>query len=168
MAVCVSRSRAKSMTCLRQKLTFPGSLVRSYQNQADIHDVGVGGTGDDQIAERLEVVVGIVAVEIKAGVGLACEGLAIGNGAGSIGGAIGAIGASAEDHDAREAGDVQGGGESEFLVTAAEAIALDGDGGFAAGDDAGGGAHRAGGGGAFAGGGGGDGGGFPGFPFDGA
>src|ERR1035438_7122993 len=129
MWVRVSRSRAKSMTCLRQKLTFQGSLVRSYQNQVDVHDVGVGGTGDDEIAERLEVVVGIVAVEAAAGVGGAGEGLAIGDGAGGIGGAVGAVGAGAEDDDAGEAGDLQGGGEGELLVTATEAIALDGDGG---------------------------------------
>ena len=93
------------MTCLRQKLTFPGSLIRSYQNQADVHDVGVGGAGDDEIAEGLEVVVGIVAAEEAACVGLAGEGLAIGDGA--------------EDDDAGEAGDIEGGGEGEFPVAAA-------------------------------------------------
>src|ERR1039457_2354048 len=81
--------------------------------------------------------VGIVAVEVEAGVGIAREGFAIGDGARGIGGAIGAIGAGAEDDDAIEAGDVQGGGEGELLVAATEAIAADGDGGFAAGDDAG-------------------------------
>ena len=59
------------MTSLRQKLTFPGSLLRSYQNQADVHHVGIGGAGDDQVAERLEVAVGIVAVQVEARIGFA-------------------------------------------------------------------------------------------------
>ena len=50
-----------------------------------------------------------------------------------------------------EAGDVEGGGQDELLVAAAQSIAFDGDGGFAAGDDAGGRPDGASGGGDFAG-----------------
>src|SRR6185369_5648085 len=88
--------------------------------------------------QRLEVPVGIVAFEEKARFGFAPQGMAVGDGAGGIGRAIGAIRAGAEDDHAVETSDLQGSGEDELLVAAAESIALDGDRGFASGDDAGG------------------------------
>src|ERR1035437_3034005 len=54
-----------------------------------------------------------------------------------MGRAIGAIRAGAQDYHAIQPGDRHGGGEEELLIAAAEAIAPDGDGSFAAGDDAG-------------------------------
>src|SRR5471030_474838 len=74
------RARAESFLCARN------SLRGTYQHDADIHHVGIGGARDHQIAERFEVAVGIVFVQVTAGVRIAAEGLPIGDGAGGIGG----------------------------------------------------------------------------------
>src|SRR5471032_3061036 len=124
------RARAESFLCARN------SLRGTYQHDADIHHVGIGGARDHQIAERFEVAVGIVFVQVTAGVRIAAEGLPIGDGAGGIGGAVAAIGAGAEDHYVFEAGDVDGGGQDEFLIPSAQALAFQWHGGFSACDDA--------------------------------
>jgi len=80
-------------------------------------------------------VVGIVVVEVAAGIGSERAG-SFGDCSGGIGGAVEAIGAGAENRDAARAFESKEGSEDEFLVTASESFAADGDGGFAAGEEA--------------------------------
>ena len=69
--------------------------------------------------------IGIVGVEESARVGIAAQRVAVGDGAGGVGGAVGAVGAGAEDHDVRQPGDIEGGGQDELLIAAAQSVALD-------------------------------------------
>ena len=112
--------------------------ARSRQDQPYVHHVGIGGPRNHQVAERFEVAVGIVAFEERPRVRIAAQRVAVGDGAGRVGGAVGAVGAGAEDDGAGQARDIDGGGQNELLVAAAQAVALQRHGGLAAGDDAGG------------------------------
>ncbi len=79
----------------------------------------------------------VVLLQKRAPVCLARERLAIGNRARGIGGTIGAVRTGAENDDAIQPGDLDGGGQNEFLIAAAEPAAFDRDGSFTARDDAG-------------------------------
>jgi hypothetical protein len=56
-----------------------------------IHHISVGWTRDQEIAQRLEVAVGIVAGQILRCLGIAEQSIRVRNGAGGIGWPIGAV-----------------------------------------------------------------------------
>ena len=95
-------------------------LHLTNQDQVQVHHVGPGGTGDDQIAEFLEKRVRIVVPERIGGLRIgARHGCAVGHRARGIGRTVRAVGARAEDENVFEPRDLDRGGEGEFLVASA-------------------------------------------------
>ena len=66
------------------------------KDEEKIVDVGLGGSGQEQVGGGTQVGIGIVAAEMvgggKAGVVAARYGAAVGDPAGAVGGAVGAVG----------------------------------------------------------------------------
>src|SRR5262245_12180911 len=130
---CGFHDRARTRSHRRAR----NSSASSDEHDPYVHHVGVGGAGFDQVAEGIEVAIGIVVVEKFLRVGIAYKGIAIGDGTGGIGGTVRAVGSGAADDDVVEARDAKRPSQRELLIAAAESFALEGDGGLAAGDDAG-------------------------------
>ena len=43
---------------------FPRERSRTDQDEPEVHHVGLGGAGDDEVAQRLEIVVGVVVAQV--------------------------------------------------------------------------------------------------------
>src|SRR5437667_1511644 len=82
--------QATNIDGLRHIATLSGGLP-SNQNNAHVHHVGIRRSGNDQIAQALEVMIRVVIVEILARRGQSLEHVAVGDRSGSVSGAVGAV-----------------------------------------------------------------------------
>src|SRR5208337_303898 len=119
----------------------PRIYCSSDQQANQIHHVGAGGPGLEQLAQLIEEVIRIVIQKVLNRINPLLQGLftgvPIGKGPGGIGRPIGAIRAGTEKGDSRP--DLQGNGcgQGQFLIPAAFSRAPDRHGGFPSGQDTG-------------------------------
>src|SRR5262249_47357989 len=110
-------------------LPSPGKLTTCpHKHYPDIHDVGSGEAGAEQVAGCLKKVIGIVATQKRLPVPpQRCRPLEspfVRNRSGGIGGPVLAVGAPAEDNDVAQTGraEVERRRQHPFLVASAEAV----------------------------------------------
>jgi hypothetical protein len=101
----------------------PAGIISPHQHDLNIHDVGARRAGANEIAERLEKMIRVVARQRIGGTqSLLCRpsnGSPVGNRAGGIGGAIGAVGTRTEQDDVSHSGNIARGCKDEFLIASA-------------------------------------------------
>src|SRR6266446_4413697 len=99
------------------------------KNQVQVEEVGVGRTGDDQVAAALEKGMSVVVVEpLTRVLPAATERTAVDESAGGVGGSVGAVGPRGEDDKVIGRVELERGRQGQLLTPPPTPAATNGDG----------------------------------------